>query len=115
MQTLSDIKKQVKKAQVKAAFSANKELIKLYWTIGKTIVDKQKDNGWGSNFLEQLAKDLQSSFPGIGGFSRTNIFRMRAFYRAYGKIPQAVGQLDSLPIFQIPWAHNIVISELVKL
>lgn len=64
--------------------------------------------------IDQLAKDLQTAFPGIEGFSRTNVFRMRAFYRSYQKVPQAVGLFENLPIFQIPWGHNILLSERVK-
>jgi len=110
-QTLSDIKDEIRKAQIEAAVSANEKLIKLYWFIGKTLDEKQRVGGWGSKLIESLAKDLQNAFPGMGGFSRTNIYRMRTFYRAYGNCPTAVGQLEKLPIFRIPWAHNIVIFE----
>jgi hypothetical protein len=57
--TLADIKKRIQEAQIKAALSANKELIKLYWSIGKIIAHKQATEGWGSNIIEYLAKDLQ--------------------------------------------------------
>ena len=111
---LLSIKKQVQESQVKAVLAANKELIKLYWSIGKTIAAKQKESGWGSGVIERLANDLQNEFPGIEGFSRTNIFRMRAFYEAYQKIPQLVGQIEELPIFNIPWGHNAVLVEKIK-
>lgn len=114
VQTLLKIKEQVNAAQVKAAFSASEELIKLYWSIGKTIIDKQKDYGWGSSFLEQLAKDLQGSFPGTGGFSRANLTRMRSFYRHYEKCAQAVHKINELPVFRIPWGHNIIIFQRAK-
>jgi len=113
-QILSKIKDEISQAQIEAATSANKILIKLYWSIGKTIDEKQKAHNWGSNFLEQLAKDLQRSFPGMGGFSRTNISRMRAFYRAYGNLGTAVPKLEKLPIFRIPWGHNILILQRSK-
>lgn len=112
--TLSDLKNQVQAAQIQAAFSVNRELLRLYWNIGKTLVEKQENSGWGSGIIEQLAKDLQASFPGIEGFSRRNVFRMRAFYLAYEKVPQAVAQIDNLPIFQIPWGHNSLILEKIK-
>ena len=111
---LQSIKKQIQESQVKAALAANKELIKLYWSIGKTIAAKQKESGWGAGVIERLANDLQNEFPGIEGFSRTNIFRMRAFYEAYQKIPQLVGQIEELPIFNIPWGHNAVLVEKIK-
>ena len=113
-QTLLDLKKKIQEAQIKATMAANKELIKLYWYIGKTIVDRQRESAWGSNVIECLAKDLQNSFPGLGGFSRTNVFRMKAFFEAYEKIPQAVGQLENLPIFDIPWGHNALLIERIK-
>jgi predicted nuclease of restriction endonuclease-like (RecB) superfamily len=112
--TLTDLKHKIQEAQLKAAVSVNSELIRLYWNIGKTVAEKQEANGWGTSIIEKLAKDLQNAFPGIEGFSRTNVFRMRAFYLAYEKIPQAVGQFDDLPIFRIPWGHNALILEKIK-
>lgn len=112
--TLTDLKQRVREAQLKAATSVNKELIQLYWAIGKTIAEKQEKNGWGSNIIERLAHDLQKEFPGISGFSKRNIFRMRAFHLAYQKVPQAVAQLEKLPIFSIPWGHNAIILEKIK-
>ena len=96
--TLDFIKQQVKEAQARSVLAANKELIKIYWLIGKTIAEKQQENGWGSNIIEKLAQDLQNEFSGISGFSRRNIFRMQAFYLAYQKVPQAVAQLEALPL-----------------
>lgn len=113
-QTLADIKIRIKEAQIKAALSANKVLLKLYWSIGETIVQKQEKLGWGSKVIERLAKDLQNYFPGMGGFSRTNIFRMRAFYLAYAIIPVAPGHLEDLVIFNIPWWHNAILIEKLK-
>lgn len=113
-QTLANLKQQVQEAQVKAALSVNKELIKLYWSIGKTIVEKQEKSGWGTGLVEQLAKDLQNALPGIEGFSPRNIFRMQAFYRAYEKVTQTVSQIENLPIFKIPWGQNIVIFQQIK-
>src|SRR5580765_3755335 len=113
-QTVSAIKSHIQQAQIKAVLSANKELIKLYWSIGKIIAEKQKTSGWGSSTIEKLAHDLQSAFPGLQGFSRTNLFRMRAFYLEYEKVPQPVGQIETLPIYSIPWGHNAVLLEQVK-
>ncbi len=113
-ETLLSLKKQVQEAQVKAVLAANKELIKLYWFIGKTITEKQEQAGWGSKIIEKLANDLQNEFPGLGGFSTLNISRMQAFYRAYLIVSQAVTQLEDLPIFGIPWGHNIVLIHKIK-
>lgn len=113
-ETLVILKKQIQETQIKATLSANKELIKLYWSIGKTITDKQSTSRWGAGIIDQLAKDLQNAFPGIEGFSKLNIFRMQAFYKAYEKVSQAVTQLENLPFFSIPWGHNIVLMHKLK-
>lgn len=113
-ETLLGIKTQIRKAQIKAILSANKELISLYWNIGKAVFEIQKQYKWGSNFINQLAEDLKKSFPGIQGFSRANIFRIIAFYRAYKKVAQAVRQIERLAVFGIPWGHNVVLLQKMK-
>lgn len=105
---LNQLKAKVRSAQLRANLSVNRELIKLYWDFGESITKEQEENGWGSKTLEKLALDLQNEFPNVEGFSRTNLFRMRAFYLAYRKVPQAVGQL---PFFNIPWGHNAILIE----
>ena len=81
--TLEEIKNRIRTAQVKAALSVNRELISLYWDIGKVIVERQQTEGWGKSIVNRLAKDLQNEFPGIAGFSPGNVRRMRAFYLAW--------------------------------
>ena len=112
--TLTDIKKQIAQAQIKSTLAANKELIKLYWTIGKMVTERQTEGHWGSKVIEKLAQDIQNSFPGIAGFSRANIFRMTAFYASYEIVAQAARQFDTLPIFNIPWFHNVVLMQKIK-
>lgn len=112
--TLSELKKTIQECQIKAVTAVNKELTKLYWTIGETLADKQKKSGWGMSVIEKLAKDLQTAFPGIEGFSRSNIFRMKAFFIAYEKVAQAVRLFESLPIFSIPWGHNVILLQKIK-
>jgi len=111
---IAHLKKKIQSSQFKAVLAVNRELIRLYWEIGKEIVEKQKKDGWGTKVVEKVARDIQNAFPGISGFSKTNIDRMKAFYKAYAITPQAVGKLKILPIFQIPWGHNIVIFESIK-
>lgn len=113
---LEDIKARIRASQLKAALAINQELVQLYWWIGKEIVSRQNREKWGGQVLERLCKDLQSDFPGVGGFSRTNLFRMRAFYLSYAIVPQPVGQLESPPDFclSIPWGHNIILVEKLK-
>ncbi|MGL4514412.1 MAG: PDDEXK nuclease domain-containing protein [Lacipirellulaceae bacterium] len=94
---LASIKERVLSAQTRAILSVNREMIALYWDLGREIARRQQQEGWGRATVERLADDLQKAFPGIGGLSRTNLFRMRAFYLAYsgpsGVVPQPVGQL----------------------
>lgn len=118
---LEQIKQRIQTAQTRAALAVNKELLELYWELGRDIVTRQQEQGWGNSILLQLAHDLQAAFPGVSGFSRTNLYRMRAFYLAYRmqskNVPQAAGQLDeNVPQLaaQIPWFHNVILLEKVK-
>jgi predicted nuclease of restriction endonuclease-like (RecB) superfamily len=80
---LDSLKDRVRQAQTRAMLSVNRELIGLYWDIGREIVRRQEQEGWGKSVVDRLAGDLQKAFPGIGGFSASNVSRMRAFYLAY--------------------------------
>lgn len=116
-ETLEQIKYTIHESQVRAITAANKELVLLYWKIGKTICQKQEQDGWGAGVIERLGNDIQKSFPGIEGFSRPNMFRMRAFYKAYSKSLPAGRQFHDIPpepVLTIPWRHNVVLIEKVK-
>ncbi len=80
---LESLKSRVRRSQTKAMLSVNRELIALYWDIGRQIVERQEREGWGKSVVDRLAADIQTSFPGIGGFSPGNVWRMRAFFLAY--------------------------------
>jgi predicted nuclease of restriction endonuclease-like (RecB) superfamily len=106
---LKEIKERVRSARIHAARSVNKELIGLYWDIGRCIVERQKQFGWGKGVVEQLSSDLAMEYADFEGFSRDNLWRMRMFYLEYKDIPilaQAVPEL--------PWGHNILIMQKVK-
>lgn len=106
---LNNLKGHIRKAQVKAALTVNQELVMLYWQIGKDVLTRQQQEGWGTKGIERLAKDLKREFPDIKGFSRSNLTYMRAFAEAY---PDAaiVQQLAG----QIPWFHNCILLDKVK-
>jgi hypothetical protein len=72
-QFVSDIKRRIKDAQYNALKKVNKELIALYWDIGKMIADKQKAEGWGKSVVEYLSKVLQNEFQGMSGYSSKNL------------------------------------------
>ncbi|MFH0939301.1 MAG: PDDEXK nuclease domain-containing protein [Planctomycetota bacterium] len=97
LELLADLKQRIRTAQLKAALSANRELILLYWDIGKTIVERQKIEGWGKSVVERLSADIRKEFPDLGGFSAANIWRMRAFYLAWTEeleiLQQTAGEL----------------------
>lgn len=106
---LASIKERIQSAQVRAALAVNRELVLLYWGIGKEILARQKQEGWGTKVIERLAKDLRSSFPHMKGFSRTNLLYMRAFSEAWPEEPivqQVAGQL--------PWFHNCTLLDKTK-
>lgn len=107
---ISDLKGRIQQAQVRAAFAVSRELVSLYWQIGHKLVQAQSNYNWGDKMLDQIAHDLGAAFPGVEGFSRRNLYRMRTFYMAYPDPEQFVTQAVS----QIPWGHNIVIFQKLK-
>ena len=106
---LNEIKSRIVTARIQAIRSVNKELIKLYWDIGKAIVDRQKEYKWGNNIVEALARDLKEAFPQVHGFSERNVWNMRRFYEEY-KNKLFLQQL----VAEIPWGHNLLIMEKVS-
>jgi predicted nuclease of restriction endonuclease-like (RecB) superfamily len=119
----------VQQAQTKAMLSVNRELIQLYWDIGRLIVERQEREGWGQSVIDRISCDIQKAFPGIEGFSPSNISRMRAFFRAYrgepgisaqpvpksrGKksaqvVPKLAEEGPPAEVAGLPWGHNVVL------
>ena len=106
---LKEIKERIHKAQYDAFKAVNKELMNLYWDIGKSIVVKQDELGWGKAIVETLAKDLQKEFPGIQGFSSANLWRMRNFYLTYHPNEKLAPMVR-----EISWTKNVIIMERCK-
>lgn len=102
---LNDLKTRIRAAQVKAALAVNRELIELYWHIGKAIVERQEAEGWGKSVVERLAADLQQEFPGLKSFSARNIWYARSFYLAYAgetsKLQQPAAELQESKLQQL--------------
>ncbi|MEI2578168.1 DUF1016 N-terminal domain-containing protein [Scytonema sp. PRP1] len=107
---LGELKERIRQAQVQAALAVNRELILLYWQIGRDILWRQQQQGWGAKVIERLAADLRKAFPEIKGFSSRNLKYMRAFAEAY---PDE--QFVQAPLAQITWYHNIALMEKLKL
>ena len=106
---LKEVKDRIRSAQYEALKKVNKELIGLYWDIGKMIVDQQKKHGWGKSVVENVAQDLQKEFVGASGFSSQNLWYMRQFYLEYcddKKLQPLVGEIG--------WSHNVVIMSKCK-
>ena len=106
---LADIKSRVSAARQRAVLAANAELMRLYWQIGRDILERQASQGWGSKVIDRLASDLREAFPEMKGFSRANLMYMRAFAEAWSEaeiVQQAVGQL--------PWGQNVLLLTRLK-
>ena len=84
---LTALKGRISSARLHATRALNRDLILLYWDIGRGIVEKQVALGWGESVIEQLAKDLQKAFPGMRGFLTANLWAMRRVYMEYGRDP----------------------------
>lgn len=140
---LAEVKGRIQAAQTRAVLAVNGELVRLYWDIGRIIVDRQRRAGWGAGVIPRLALKLKNELPDLKGFSERNIDRMIAFYRGYPilsgfsppavakstqaqKAPRPVAKLsapiaqstlaqpfDSL-LWSVPWAHHVVLMEKVK-
>lgn len=103
------IKTLIAESRYKAAKSVNKELILLYYTIGKQILQKQNNQGWGAKVIQTLSKDLADAYPEMKGFSLANLHNMRRFAELYPEptiLQQTAGEL--------PWYHHVILMERVK-
>lgn len=107
---LSTIKEQIRLAQIKTAIVVNKELLNIYWHIGKEICEQEELSNWGDGLIEQLSIDLLKEFPEVKGFSRTNLYYIKKWYIFYAKnefVPQLVGQMKHKP------SKDIIVPQLV--
>lgn len=103
---LAEIKERVRSAQYEALKAVNTELVGLYWDIGRLIVERQSGETWGKAVVQQLSGDLRREFPGVGGFSASNLWRMKGFYETY----RGLEKLAPL-VREIGWSHNLAIME----
>lgn len=106
---LADLKARVRAAQLRSAVSVNRELILLYWHIGREILRCQKEQGWGAKVVDHLSHDLRVEFPELSGLSPRNLKYMRAFAAENSNL-EFVQQLAA----QIPWFHNCLLLDRVK-
>lgn len=126
LQILAGLKAKIRSARQRAILKVNTELLLIYWEVGNTILEQQKEEGWGAKIIDSLANDLRIEFPDMTGFSVRNLKYMRAFAEAYPDFLQFVqpsaAQLHSdskIPIeqpivAQIPWTHHTIILDKAK-
>lgn len=115
---LKRIKDQIVISQVRASSAANRILLALYWNIGREIVARQEQSGWGKSIIEKLSIDICREFPDVEGFSSRNLWRMRSFHLQYREtVPQVVAEpFAFLPqvVAEIPWGHHVLLMEKIK-
>jgi predicted nuclease of restriction endonuclease-like (RecB) superfamily len=106
---LSELKSRIHNAQQRAALAVNRELVLLYWQIGRDILERQSREGWGAKVIERLAHDLRHAFPTMKGFSPRNLKYMRAFVQAW---PEA--EFVQQAAAQLPWFHLCTLIDKLK-
>ena len=105
---LAAIKQRVQTAQVRAAVAVNRELLLLYWQIGRDILRRQREEGWGAKVIDRLAADLHAAFPDMKGFSTRNLKYMRSLADAF---PDEAFVQEALA--QITWYHAVTLLDKV--
>ena len=106
---LAELKNRIHSAQQRTALAVNRQLVLLYWQIGRDILARQAEQGWGAKVIERLAQDLRSAFPKMKGFSPRNLKYRRAFAEAWPGaefVQQAAAQL--------PWFHLCTLIDKLK-
>jgi predicted nuclease of restriction endonuclease-like (RecB) superfamily len=106
---LADLKRRIQEAQVRAGLAVNRELVLLYWSIGREILVRQDREGWGAKVIDSLARDLHQSFPEMKGLSPRNLKYMRAFAEAWPDEP-----IVQAALAQITWYHNLALLEKIQ-
>jgi predicted nuclease of restriction endonuclease-like (RecB) superfamily len=103
---LAELKTRIHSAQQRATLAVNRELVLLYWQIGRDILARQAEQGWGAKVIERLAHDLRTAFPDMKGFSPRNLKYMRAFAESWpdAEFVQAV-------LAQLPWYHQLALLD----
>jgi len=99
---LGDLKSRIQTARMRAALAVNSELVRLYWEIGRDILARQKQQGWGAKVIERLANDLRHEFPDMKGFSASNLKYMRRFAEECCEC-----KFGQQPADQLPWFHIV--------
>ncbi|MBM4119103.1 DUF1016 domain-containing protein [bacterium] len=102
----AEIKSRIERERLRVVLAANAAMVLLYWDVGRMILARQEQAGWGAKVIDRLAADLREAFPDMKGFSARNLKYMRAFAAAWPE--RAIVQE---PLAQIPWSHHIALLE----
>ena len=139
---VSQLKQDIRSAQIKAAIKVNTELLRLYWRMGADICEKQKSASWGDGWLKELSRELMTEFPDMKGLSHRNLQYIRQWYLFYNQentiVQQVVAQLEDVNVqqpvakldddmrqqpvaqisedvfFSVPWGHHLYIISQCK-
>lgn len=127
---VSQLKHDIRSAQIKAAIKVNTELLRLYWHMGADICKKQKSASWGDGWLKELSRELMAEFPDMKGLSHRNLQYIRQWYLFYNqrntivqqvvaqlgddKEQQPVAQISEEVFFSVPWGHHLYIISQCK-
>ena len=99
---IEEVKAEIQKQRISVVLNANSGMICLYWNIGKAIMKKQEEEGWGAKVIDRMSKDLKDAFPEMSGFSPRNIKYMRKFAECWPDF-----EIVQRVVAQIPWRSNI--------
>lgn len=106
LEFIEEVKKEIQKQRISVVLNANSSMICLYWNIGRAILQKQEEEGWGAKVIDRMAKDLKDAFPDMSGFSPRNIKYMRKFAECWPDF-EIVQQV----VAQIPWRTNMKLMD----
>lgn len=106
---IGDIKSRIRQAQAKAAIAVNTELVGMYHDIGKMILLRQQNEGWGNAVIPRIAGDIKNELSELKGFSKRNLGYMVQFAKAYPN-----ESILQQPVAKLPWGHNIVLLQSLK-
>ena len=107
---IADLKQRVRTTQFRAVRAANTEVLRLYWSVGRDILDRQKNAGWGAKVVDQISVDMRRAFPGQRGWSRSNVKNMRRFAEGW----PASDTIGQQAVGQLPWGHIVTLIERLR-
>lgn len=109
LQFINEVKEEIQNQRIDIVLNANSSMICLYWKVGKSVLTKQEEEGWGAKVIDKMARDIKEAFPDMSGFSPRNIKYMRQFAESWSDY-----EFVQRAVAQIPWRTNIVLMTKLK-